>query len=122
MPPPRVGDDDVTMILSAPVGEESVVAWLVVASEPGRGRDFRLPGGMARIGIDADCEIQVDFDTYVSGRHAEISYRNGQYQLRDLNSTNGSFVNEVRINEAALSDDDRVRLGQTTFIFKSLNL
>ena len=117
-----MGDDDVTMILSAPVGEESVVAWLVVASEPGRGRDYRLPGGMARLGIDVGCEICLDFDTYVSSRHAEISYRNGHYHLRDLNSTNGSFVNEARITEVALNDNDRVRLGQTTFIFKSLNL
>ena len=110
------------MILSSPVGEESVVAWLVVASESGRGRDFRLPGGMARIGIDASCEICVDFDSYVSSQHAEVSYRNGNYHLRDLNSTNGVFVNESRISETALRDNDRVRMGQTTFVFKSLNL
>ena len=120
--PPRADDDDVTMILSAPVGEESVVAWLVVASEPGRGFDYRLPGGMARIGIDAGCEICLDFDSYISGRHAEVSFRNGHYHLRDLNSTNGCFVNEIRTTEATLNDNDRVRFGQTTMIFNSLSL
>lgn len=110
------------MILSAPIGEERVVAWLVVSSEPGRGRDFRLPGGMARIGIDSGCEICLDFDSYISSRHAEISFRSGQYHLRDLSSTNGTFVNEVRTGEAVLNDNDRVRLGQTTLIFKSLTL
>ncbi len=119
---PFVGDDDVTQILSTPVGEESVVAWLVVTNGSCRGRDFRLPGGMARIGIDPQCDICLDFDTFVSGRHAEISFRDGQYQLRDLDSTNGSFVNEARISEAVLRDNDHLRLGQTTFIFKSLNL
>jgi len=119
---PYVGDDDVTQILSAPVGMESVVAWLVVASGSCRGRDFRLPGGMARIGLDLNSDICLDFDSFVSGRHAEISFRDGQYQIRDLDSTNGSFINETRISEAVLRDNDRLRLGQTTFVFKSLKL
>lgn len=108
--------------MSNPVGEESVVAWLVVASGPQRGQDFRLPGGMARIGLDARCEICIDSDTYISGQHAEISFREGQYQIHDLDSTNGSFVNEARITAAALRNNDRVRLGQTTFVFASLSV
>jgi len=110
------------MVLNSPVGAESLVAWLVIASTPGRGRDFRLPRGMARIGSDIECEICLNADSYLSSRHAEISFRNGQYYLRDLNSTNGSFVNDGPITEVALHDNDRIRLAQTTLIFKSLNL
>jgi len=122
IPPDPMGDDDKTQVLRLPVGAESVVAWLVVASGTHRGRDFRLPGGMARIGIDPDCDIRLDFDTFVSGRHAEISFANGQYQIRDLDSTNGCFVNDARISAVVLNDSDRLRLGETTFVFKSLNL
>ncbi len=120
--PPRLGDDDVTMVLNTPVGAESVVAWLVVASNPGRGQDFRLPRGMARIGSEVGCEIHLQADSYLSSRHAEVTFCNGQYYLRDLDSTNGSFVNDGPITEVALQDNDRIRLAQTTFIFKSLNL
>jgi hypothetical protein len=119
---PYVPDGDVTQVLNRPVGVESVVAWLVVATGPQRGLDFRLPGGLARIGIDARCDICLHGDTYVSSRHADISFMEGQYHIRDLDSTNGTFVNEVRVAEAFLGDNDRLRLGQTTFIFKSLNL
>jgi len=119
---PKLGDDDVTQVLSNPIGVESVVAWLVVASGTQLGRDYRLPGGTVHIGLDPRCEIFLDDDTYLSGRHAEISFRDGQYQIRDLNSTNGSFVNDARISEAVLRDNDRVRMGLTTFVFKSLTL
>ncbi len=119
---PRLRDDDVTQVLTNPIGVEAVVAWLVVASGFQSGRDFRLPGGTVHLGLDPRCEVFVEGDTYMSWRHAEISFRDGLYHLRDLNSTNGTFVNETRISEAVLRDNDRVRLGLTTFAFKSLNL
>lgn len=121
-PPPPAADDDVTMIMSGPVGAECLVAWLVVANGPQRGQDFRLPGGTARVGLDASCDICLPGDTYISTCHAEISFRQGQYEVRDLSSTNGTFVNEARVGEAVLRDNDRLRFGVTQLVFKSLSL
>ncbi len=118
-PPPR---GDVTQIMSAPVGERSLVAWLVASSGPLRGRDFRLPGGTLRIGSSPACEVCLTDDPYVSGRHAELTFAASHYVLRDLQSRNGSFVNDHRVDEHTLRDGDRVRLGQTQFVFKCFNL
>jgi len=48
----------------------------------------------------------------VSRYHAEIVLRGGEYQLRDKDATNGTFVNDRRIDTATLADGDRVMLGQ----------
>ena len=51
----------------------------------------------------------------VSRRHAEISYANGQYILHDLGSTNGTFVNDARIEPDkpyVLKSDDLLRFGK----------
>jgi len=54
----------------------------------------------------------------ISRRHAEISYAHGQYLLRDLKSTNGTFVNEQRLEPEGicqLKQGDKVRFGKVTF-------
>jgi phosphoserine phosphatase RsbU/P len=47
----------------------------------------------------------------VSRSHAEVLVRNGEYLLRDLNSKQGTYLNEVRVDQAKLSHGDRVQLG-----------
>lgn len=108
--------------MPGPVGAECLVAWLVVANGTQKGQDFRLPGGTLRIGQDAGCDVSLPGDSYISTCHAEITFRQGQYEVRDLASTNGTFVNEIRIEEAVLHDNDRLRLGVTNMVFKSLSL
>jgi pSer/pThr/pTyr-binding forkhead associated (FHA) protein len=121
MPPPPV-HDDVTMVMSGPVGTDCLVAWLIVATGPNRGQDYRLPGGTVRIGVDPGCDVCLAGDTYISGCHAEISFRQGQYVVRDLASTNGTYVNEARVSDQILRDDDRLRFGVTQLVFKSFSL
>lgn len=56
----------------------------------------------------------------VSRRHAEISYANGQYVLRDVGSANGTFVNDKRLASGSthlLAHNDRVRFGNVSFLF-----
>lgn len=60
----------------------------------------------------ADVRFGPDHDLPVSGRHAAVIFRDGDWILRDLASTNGTFVNGVRIaGEHQLNDQDLVRLG-----------
>ncbi len=53
----------------------------------------------------------------VSRFHARISHKNGQHILTDLNSRNGTFVNNKRIHQATLSHNDKIFFGNRGFIF-----
>src|SRR6266568_1785419 len=76
------------------------------------------------IGRQVGVYMLIDHGT-VSRRHAEISYANGQYVLRDLGSSNGTFVNDRRLEPRGvhiLQQDDRILFGKVayTFQFRSL--
>ncbi len=57
-------------------------------------------------------------DPLVSGRHAEVRRADGRYQLVDLGSTHGTFVNGARITEVHLSDGDEIIMGATRLRFE----
>ena len=55
-------------------------------------------------------------DRYASGVHARIFSRDGHTYVEDMNSTNGTLVNEASLRgEAQLIDGDIVRIGDTEF-------
>ncbi len=58
-------------------------------------------------------------DASVSLTHARITRHNGEFFLKDLNSTNGTVVNGQRINEARLRDLDRVAFADITAQFQA---
>lgn len=61
----------------------------------------------------ADVRFGPDHDLPVSGRHAAVVFRDGDWVLRDLSSTNGTFVNGERVKgEHQLGDQDLIRLGE----------
>lgn len=56
----------------------------------------------------------------ISRRHAEISYVNGQYVLRDMGSSNGTFVNEARLESGSvhiLKPNELLRFGHVPYVF-----
>lgn len=57
-------------------------------------------------------------DTRVSRHHAQLRYRQRRFWVTDLGSTNGTFVNGERVNEAALSDGDLISLGGLELTFR----
>lgn len=71
------------------------------------------------IGRDASCDITVS-DLSVSRKHAKIVRENDQFKIIDLNSKNGTFVNNKMVKEAVLlEDDDKIQIGSNiTIIFK----
>jgi hypothetical protein len=54
----------------------------------------------------------------MSARHFAVVHSGGQYLIRDLGSTNGTFVNGQRIGTAVLKDGDRIHAGQSTFVVR----
>src|SRR3954451_22789409 len=75
-------------------------------------RVFALEDGqMLTAGRTAQCEVQLD-DPSVSRRHCTIALQpNGQLQIKDLESANGTFVNERPITEGSARAGDLIRLG-----------
>lgn len=98
---------------------QDCVGWVVVLSGELKGRDFRLTPGKNTIGTSADCDVVLT-DQYMSSRHATINYEEKSFTLVDLDSTNGSYVNERRISREEIIDNDSLRLGRTQLKFKSL--
>jgi len=97
-----------------------VTAWFVMRSGPRAGKQFGLSTGRNIIGRDASrCDLILD-DASVSAQHAQVRYERGQFVIYDLASTNGTFVNNRRIQRQSLMDNDVVRLGNTTLVFKSV--
>ncbi|MCG8555258.1 MAG: DUF4388 domain-containing protein, partial [Proteobacteria bacterium] len=76
-----------------------------------QGGEFALPAeGEIIVGRSSD-QNMVLVEDMVSRRHARISVEGGDVFIRDLKSTNGTFVNGERISEAKLSEGDRVLIG-----------
>jgi ABC-type multidrug transport system ATPase subunit len=68
-----------------------------------------------KIGRRPDNDIVVS-DLGVSKQHAELRLSpTGKYEIIDLGSHNGTFVNGTRVNEAQLKDDDIIAIGHATF-------
>jgi hypothetical protein len=63
------------------------------------------------IGRDPECDVVLPSLT-VSRRHARLTFRDGRWILRDLDSTNGTTVNRGRIGRCELRPGDRVAIGQ----------
>ena len=68
------------------------------------------------IGREKGNDITVE-DHEASRRHAEIRKCNDNYFLTDLESSNGTFLNNCRISEAELKSGDRIQIGRTLFLY-----
>lgn len=82
------------------------------------GRKYGLDSSTISIGRSSRSNIQIDQDS-VSRQHAKIINNGKAILLRDLGSTNGTYVNDELIDEVALRDGDFVKIGRTIFKFLS---
>jgi hypothetical protein len=83
---------------------------LVLLSEGFTGRSFDLKVETTTVGRVADNAFEIP-ESSVSSHHAEIVLRGNEVLIRDLNSTNGTFINGERITEAVLKPGQVLRLG-----------
>lgn len=93
-----------------------VLVYAGAIDSPEVGRRFDLVSDEIIIGRSSDADIQVDRDS-VSRRHARLSRQDGTWTLSDLQSTNGSYVNDVPVREHRLRDGDQVKIGNALFRF-----
>lgn len=90
---------------------------LVVTVGSLKGQTFNITRAETTIGRGAQNEVVLQEPT-VSSSHATIRFANGQFQLTDNQSTNGSFVNGQRTQMTLLKDGDIIRFGQCELQFK----
>ncbi len=98
-----------------------VVGWFVALSGDQKGEDFRIRDGQNTIGSASDADI-VLHDTAISAKHASLRYKDQKFFITDLDSTNGTFLNEgtETIAREELKDNDILRIGDISLKFKCL--
>jgi diguanylate cyclase (GGDEF)-like protein len=127
VPPGSTDEADVTAVLSD--DQESVTRELARAREQAacliiirghpQGHRFSVTLPEAVIGRDESAEIVVS-DPSISRRHAKIAQADGKVTLTDLASSNGTFVNDKRLEpgtSVVLAKEDMIKLGNTIFKF-----
>jgi pSer/pThr/pTyr-binding forkhead associated (FHA) protein len=104
---------EVSSLLELARGE----ACLVIANGPRREAEFPLRADEVVIGRDADADITID-EPSASRRHAVIRKGRFGHSLRDLGTTNGTYLYGLLHGaEKLLMDGDRFRIGRTEFVF-----
>jgi Inner membrane component of T3SS, cytoplasmic domain len=98
-----------------------VVGWFVALTGEQKGEDFRIRDGQNIIGSASDADIVLR-DSAVSSKHASLRYKDQKFFLTDLDSTNGTFINDgtTPVAREELKDNDIVRIGDITMKFKCL--
>jgi transcriptional regulator with GAF, ATPase, and Fis domain len=89
---------------------------LVAISGPLTGEVLPLPAEGVRIGRDSSNDICLP-DLALSRAHCLIGATDGTWRICDSQSSNGTFVNGVRVTEHPLNDRDRIALGGSEFLF-----
>jgi hypothetical protein len=88
---------------------------LVMYKADGARRDFPLCKARVLIGRDNACELRVPLPS-VSRKHCELKVASGSVKLRDLGSSNGTFINGNKVKaETPLSPGDRIQVGAVIF-------
>src|SRR5438132_12084879 len=87
------------------------MAKLVILNQGMTGRAYDLATERTTVGRVEDNTFQIT-DPSVSSHHCEIQLRGSEVFIRDLNSTNGSYINDARITESVLKPGQTLRLGQ----------
>ena len=94
----------------------SVCGWLIDAT----GRQYPLDNSQSfRVGRDSASSLVLSHSS-VSRVHAEIFFQSGTARIRDLGSSNGTFVSGSKVTDSELHDGENVGIGSVGFTFRSV--
>jgi len=116
-----MGRDQEITVVTESIGNrtgEAGTPCLVVFYGENIGRRHPLEHPEIIIGRSETTHLQVNQES-VSRQHAKLQTTEGSTTISDLGSTNGTFVNNDRVDRAELRDGDLVRIGQTIFKYLS---
>lgn len=91
------------------------VICLIVKSGPLQGHKYFVrTDSPILIGRNEEANIRIAYDEFCSRKHAVVSWENNACYIQDLNSTNGTYVNKVKIAEKIkLNNQDIISFGST---------
>jgi len=98
---------------SIPVSER---AYLQILNPRERKRLIELGGEDVVVGRSPECDIRFAVGN-VSRRHARIFFYNEEFMIEDLDSTNGLFINGVKVLRCALRNNDQIAMGDVMLLF-----
>nr|WP_293846092.1 DUF3662 and FHA domain-containing protein [uncultured Parolsenella sp.] len=113
---PQPAPQTVRVAPAAPAPAASPAACLLIDRKSGR--TFTASAPRTVIGRERSAGGIVIHDPNVSRSHAELSFDGQTWRIRDLNSTNGTLVNDVDVDECSLRDGDLITLGLTNLEFR----
>jgi hypothetical protein len=102
-------------------GKAKPVGKLVVVSSPAlrTGEEHTIDSQPLLVGRENENDVPLGRDEFSSGRHARFEPRRDGVYVEDIGSTNGTFVNGVRLTgPKKLSSGDVIRIGETDFRFE----
>ncbi len=88
---------------------------LVMFRADGERRSFSLPREMTVIGRREDCDLRIPLGD-VSRKHCRLVQEGGTLRLEDLGSSNGTYHNGQRVQEAIISPGDTIQIGPVVFV------
>jgi len=94
---------------------------VVVVASPAleKGDSYAIDGGALTIGRALGNDIGIDGDDFASGQHARFEWRRDGVYVEDAGSTNGTFVNGIRLaRPRRLTPGDVIRVGETDLRFE----
>ncbi|MBI2925613.1 MAG: FHA domain-containing protein [Verrucomicrobia bacterium] len=97
------------------------MAKLVINAGQPEAVEIELREGTNRLGRRDSNDVQIDHAS-VSGAHCEIFVQGGAVHVRDLNSTNGTFIDGARIIESALQPGQTLQLGEVRMLYAALHM
>ncbi len=90
---------------------------LVLVHVDGQQKEVPLKQARFLLGRDASCQIRLP-NPNVSRQHCEIAVDDGRAMLKDLGSSNGTWVNRKRVSQTELAAGDIVNVGPFTFVVR----
>ncbi len=100
-----------------PLSTEQTPSILEMVQGPGAPRNYELHRTEYVVGRSIECDLPIN-STDLSRKHVALRRMpSGQFNLVDLESRNGVYVNGVKIHSAVLHDGDSVQMGSILFVF-----
>lgn len=94
---------------------------LLCMTGPNKGKVYYLTGKRVVIGRGDNTDIQI-VDTKISREHAELAFADKSYVITDLGAQNGVIVNDSKVKQKKLEDNEKIVIGQTVFKYNIIEV
>ena len=94
---------------------------LLCMTGPNKGKVYYIIGKRAVIGRGENADIQI-VDTKISREHAELSFADNGYTITDLGAQNGIIVNDTKVKQKKLYNNEKIVIGQTVFKYNIIDV